>query len=225
MTVVALETDLLDGFRHYLREGHFLAEAPGLVPLSLALYRRLGAGAPVERSALASDLDQSVAAVDADLRALPESTIDLDRNGAIVAFGGLSQISANHRFMIDELALYTWCVFDALFLPQLLGKSAMSITRCPVTGMRIEISLTPTAIASSRPAAPVMSIVAPDAASCCANLRGAFCNHVKFFADESAFNEWAGDRSDVGHVSLEEAHELARQRNRHRYGDRLNAAE
>ncbi len=224
MTMAAAESDLLDGFRLYLREGHFLAEAPRLVPLSLALYRRLGASAPVTRAELADDLDMSAAALESDLRAIPPSALDIDSNGAIVAFGGLSQIPASHRFTVGDLALYTWCVFDALFLPRLIGKSAISITRCPVTGERIEISLTPTAIRSSRPAAPVMSIVAPDTMACRDNLRGAFCNHVNFFADSDAFRKWAGGGTDVAAVSLEEAHGLARQRNQYRYGDNLDAA-
>lgn len=221
--MTAAAPGLVDGFRDYLREGHFLAEAPRLVPLSLALYRRLGDGAPVERTELAADLNLTVEAVGKDLRALPDSALDFDDHGAVVAFGGLSIAPARHRFRIGDSELYTWCVFDALFLPQLLGKSAMSITRCPGTGATIEIVQTPTAIASSQPASPVMSIVAPDKESCCENLRGAFCDHVNFFADEAAFRDWAGDRPDVAAVSLEEAHELARQRNRYRYGGRIGA--
>jgi hypothetical protein len=66
-----------------------------------------------------------------------------------------------------------------------------------------------------------MSIIAPDSAACCENLRGAFCNHVNLFIDDCAFRDWATDRPDVAFVSLEEAHELALQRNRYRYGDHL----
>jgi hypothetical protein len=64
-----------------------------------------------------------------------------------------------------------------------------------------------------------MSIGAPDRAACCDNLRGAFCNHVNFFVDETAFRDWAADRSGVASVSLPEAHDLARRRNHHRHGD------
>jgi len=71
----------------------------------------------------------------------------------------------------------------------------------------------------------VMSIVAPNKESCRENLRGAFCNHVNFFADENTFRDWRGDRPDVAHVSLEEAQELARQRNQYRYGHCLAALE
>lgn len=115
---------------------------------------------------------------------------------------------------------HTWCVFDALFLPEILGKPATCVTRCPTTETEIEIALGPTYIVSSQPSEPVMSIVAPDRAACCDTLKGAFCDHVNFFVDEYAFRDWAADRSDVASVSLQDAHDLARESNQHRHGDR-----
>lgn len=221
MTAVPAIDGLQEGFQNYLREGHFLADSPELVPLTLALYRRLAKGKPVERTQLADDLSLSLKQVNALLSELPASTIDADERGNIIAFGGLSLGPANHVFRIDGLELHTWCVFDALFLPQLLGKSATSITRCPTTDARIEIALNPDAVSWSKPADPVMSIVAPDKESCCENLRGAFCNHVNFFVDENAFRAWAAGRPEVGHVSLKAAHGLAQQRNLYRYGDQF----
>jgi alkylmercury lyase len=212
-----------DDFRNYLREGNFLAGASHLVPLTLALYRLLGEGLPVHRTALAKWLSLSPVQMDTLLNDLPRSTIDFDAAGAITAYGGLSLIPANHRFKIGNKELHTWCVFDALFLPEILDKSATASTRCPATGMTIEIEMTPGEIISSRPSKPVMSIVAPDSAACCENLRSAFCNHINLFVDDRAFRDWAVDRTDVAYVSLEEAHELALQRNRYRYGDQLRA--
>ena len=215
--------DHLDDFRNYLREGNFLTGASHLIPLTLSLYRLLGEGVPVYRTALAKWLGLSLAQVDSLLNEVSRSTIDFDATGAITAFGGLSLIRANHKFKAGNKELYTWCVFDALFLPEILNKSATASTRCPATGETIEIDLTPRAIVSSRPSETVMSIIAPNSASCCENLRGSFCNHVNLFVNERAFRDWAADRSDVAHVSLEEAHELALQRNRYRYGDHLHA--
>ncbi len=215
--------DHRDDFRNYLREGNFLEGGSHLIPLTLALYRRLGEGLPVYRTALAKWLSLSPAGVDTLLNDLPRSTIDFDAAGAITAYGGLSLIPANHKLKAGSKELYTWCVFDALFLPEILNKSAKVSTCCPATGETIEIEMTPQAIISSRPSKPVMSIIAPDSAACCENLRGAFCNHVNLFVDDRAFRDWAADRTDVAYVSLEEAHELALQQNRYRYGDHLRA--
>lgn len=213
--------DHRDDFRNYLREGNYLAGASHLIPLTLALYRLLGDGLPVHRTALEKWLDLSPAQVDSLLNDLPRSTIDFDAADAITAFGGLSLLPANHRFKAGNRELYTWCVFDALFLPEILGKPATVSTLCPATGETIEIEMTPRTIVYSRPSEPVMSIIAPDSAACCENLRSAFCNHVNLFVDDRAFRDWATDRPDVAFVSLEEAHELALQRNRYRYGDHL----
>lgn len=208
-------------FRNYLREGHFLANSPELIPLTLALYRRLAKGQPVEPTLLASDLNLPCAHVNTLLRMLPTSTIDLDERGDILAFGGLSLIPANHVFRVDGMELYTWCVFDALFLPQLLGKPASLLTRCPTTDLQIEIGLDSSSVSWSQPVNPIMSIVAPDKVSCCENLRSAFCNHVNFFIDETVCGAWIDGRQEIGHVSLEEAHGLALLRNFYRYGDQL----
>ena len=212
-----------DDFHTYLREGNFLAGAAHLVPLTLALYRLLGEGLPVHRTALAKWLSLSPVQLDSLLNDIPRSTIDFDATGAVTAFGGLSLIPANHVFKAGNRELYTWCVFDALFLPEILDKPATVSTRCPATGKTIEIEMTPQAIVSSRPAEPVMSIVALDSPACCENLRGAFCNHVNFFIEADAFRTWADERNDVGFVTLNEAHELALQRNRYRYGNHLRA--
>ena len=175
--------DHRDDFRTYLREGHFLAGAAHLIPLTFVLYRLLGEGLPVRRSAVAKRLDRSPADVDGLLDDVPRSMIDVDATGAITAFGGLSLTPANHRFKVGGRALHTWCIFDALFLPEILDTPATAATRCPTTGETIEIEMTPAAIVSSRPSAPVMSIVAPDREACRDDLRGAFCNHVNLFVD------------------------------------------
>lgn len=215
--------DHRDDFRNYLREGNFLGDAPHLIPLTLALYRLLGEGMPVRRTALAKFLSLPPAQLEPLLNALPRSAIEFDTAGAITAFGGLSLTPASHSFRAGNVELYTWCVFDALFLPEILGKPATVSTRCPSTGEAIEIELTHEAILSSRPSEPVMSIIAPDHKACCESLRGAFCDHVNLFVNERAFRDWAAGRPDVAHVSLEEAHDLALQRNHTRYGDSLRA--
>jgi len=218
------DKEIGERFQGYLREGHFLAVQPELIPLSLALYRRLGERAAVQRETLGHDLGIPTAGVDLLLGKLPPSTVEIDQDGNVFAFGGLSIAEGNHEFHVDCQKLYTWCVFDGLFLPQLLGRPATLITHCPTTDIKIEIDLDPARIIRVNPAQPVMSLVAPDGDACCEDLRGAFCNHVNFFADENAFASWASERTDVTWISTERAHSLAMQRNQLRYGQHLDAA-
>jgi len=208
----------------YLREAHFLADKPELTPLTLAIYRQLGNGNPVTLAGLSASLALSLAEAEVLVAEIPAATIERDASGAVTAAGGLSLHPANHVFQVGDLTLHTWCVFDGLFLPQILGKSATLITRCPVTRRKIEISLTPEAVTHANPQNPVMSIVTPDKEARCANPRGVFCNHVNFFADEAAFQDWVADKPEVARVSLSDAHELALARNQFRYGDLLVAS-
>lgn len=217
------DKEIGERFQQYLQEGHFLAVQPDLIPLSLVLYRRLGEGVAVQRETLADDLGIPAADVGRLLAKLPPSTVDIDQDGSVIAFGGLSIAEGNHEFHVDGRELYTWCVFDGLFLPQLLEKPATLITRCPITGSKIEIDLTRERIIRVNPAQPVMSLVAPESEACCDDLRGAFCNHVNFFSDQVVFATWAAEKTDVTSVSVERAHSLAMQRNRLRYRQYLKA--
>src|SRR5262249_60788868 len=137
--------------------------------------------------------------------------------GAIVAFGGRSLTPQRHRFIAGGIQIHTWCVFDALFLPEILGQPAMLRTRCPASGAELVVALLPGALAEPRPPGAVMSIVAPDRSACCASIRHGFCDHVSLFRDEVTFAAWSRGRSDVSCVTLEEAQRLARTRNRQRY--------
>jgi len=182
--------------------------SPDLQRLSLMLYRLLAEGTPVSRQALAKTGDL--------IDQIPASTLVWE-NGSIVAYGGLSLRPSDHVFDVAGRRFYTWCVFDGLFLPEIIAQPATLTTRCPTTNAVIEVEIEPGALRSHQPAAPVMSIVAPEIAACVENLRGAFCQHVRFFVDETAFRDWARRRDGVTSIDIAEAYELARQRNAHRF--------
>ncbi len=150
--------------------------------------------------------------------ALPTTKV-LDEQGAIVAFGGLSLVSTQHRFVTREARLFTWCVFDALFLPEILGQVATLITHCPASGAELTVELMPGGVGAGRSSDCVMSVVAPDAEACCTDLRKAFCDHVNLFRDEQAFQAWSHGRQGVECVTIQEAQYFARRRNALLYPD------
>jgi alkylmercury lyase len=114
----------------------------------------------------------------------------------------------------QDAGLYTWCVFDAVFLPEILGKPATLVTHRPGSGVEITVELAPGRVRSASPSGCVMSIVTPDSDACCVNLRKAFCDHVNLFKDEQTFMAWSQGRQDVGNVTLQVAQLFARQRTR-----------
>ena len=110
-------TDILDRAGEFLTTGLVGENSSGLQTLSVESYRALAAGEPVTDQALAARTGLSEPDVEHLLAAHPASSIDRDDDGAIVAFNGLCLSPTPHRFEVDGRRLYTWCVFDALFLP------------------------------------------------------------------------------------------------------------
>ena len=201
-------------------EAGYTGENPkDLQKASLYIYRALASGKPISFASIADHLGTPVDAASTLLNLVPQSAIELDDDGHIVGFVGLSLVPTAHRFETAERSLFTWCVFDALFLPSVIGQAATLHTSCPNSHTDIEIKVTDRSVAGIAPANPVMSLTKTDTKSCCKDLRGAFCNQVNMFADQSAFDEWSLDRPNAISVSLSQAFALAQQRNAWRYPD------
>jgi alkylmercury lyase len=211
--------DTRSAFAVYLKQRVPGTNPPEMQRLSIALYRLLGRGAPVSREKLAAAAGLPFDRIEPFLGEFLPSAVVIDDRGAVVAFGGLSLAPTHHRFVTDQATLFTWCAFDALFLPEILGKRATLITHCPGSAAQLTVELSPGEVRAARPSGCVLSIVTPDTKSCCDNLRQAFCDHVNLFRDEQAFMTWSEDRRGVGCVTLEEAQIFARQRNALRYPD------
>ena len=203
-------------FGGFLQEGYLLANPPALQRMCISAYRLLAQGNPVSPDALAKAASLRLDETHALISLIPESAYTRRSDGALTEFIGLSIEKTAHRFIVGERTLYVWCVFDALFLPALLQCSAILKTRCPATHEGIIIEIDSERAAPVSPKHPVMSIIAPDNAACCRDLRGAFCDHVNFFANEDAFNR---ANVDGASVSLDDAFALAMRRNAARFPD------
>jgi alkylmercury lyase len=181
--------------------------------ISLALYREVSKGVPVTASHLGDTLGMDEKTIRQTLADIDPSRLHYDENDNIVAFAGLSQIKAPHRFLCKGHALYTWCVFDALFLPQLLRAEAQVISVCPVTDATITMLVTSEGPQQIKPANTVMSFVRPGQENLCGNLRAAFCNHVNFFASRDIGENWQKKKPGADVLSLNAAFALGRIRN------------
>jgi alkylmercury lyase len=206
----------LEGF---LEDGYLAGNPVGLQNLSLAIYRLLAKGKAVQVTDLASAMNVTALEIEELISLVPASAYDRARDQSFVSFIGLSTIPAAHQFKVGAQILYTWCVFDALFLPAILRQQAVLTTACPSTGQTIEVTVSPDGVKSAMPPQPVMSIIAPDTDACCSDLRGAFCNQINLFADRAAFSSWSkrGDADDC--ISLDDAFTLAIRRNEARFPD------
>lgn len=183
-----------------------------------ALYRQLlrllADGQPVSRERLATALGVAREAVDATLRQFPN--VEEDDQGNIVA-SGISLVPTAHRFQVNGHALYTWCALDTLLYPVVLQQTAQVSSPCPVSGVMIRLTVTPERIAHLDPPGTLVSVVVPDAAAAGDDVRGAFCQHVHFFAGAGAGATWQAAHPAATLLSVEEAYAVARLLARTRY--------
>ncbi|MDA8389696.1 MAG: organomercurial lyase MerB [Gammaproteobacteria bacterium] len=172
----------------------------------VVLLRQLAQGRPVAPAALAQALGSTaehVAELLADVAA-----VERDGDGNIVGYG-LTQRETVHGFSVGGRHLYTWCAFDTLFFPALIGQSARVASRCPATSAPVSLTVTPETVRDIQPAAAAVSLILPRATS---DIRQAFCCHVHFFASQAAGESWAATHPGVEIVPVEEAFAVGRDR-------------
>ena len=208
-----------------LEAGYLDSNPPELQALCIAVYRLLLKGAPVSDSDIARATGFGAARIAELFELIPDcacernDTNDANDANGITAFIGLSITPAKHRLVMGDGTFHTWCAFDALFLPPLLGKEAEIITRCPASDEEIRVRLSPDALLSVEPGAAVMSLVAPDQDAYRRDLRGSFCCNVNFFRDREVFEAWKQEDREIEAISLQDAFALAQRRNAYRFPD------
>lgn len=135
---------------------------------------------------------------------------EISPEGEMRAFFGLSLDPTPHHFQVGDKTLYTWCAFDAAFLPFLLKERAQVESRCPVCAEPVRVTITPAGVEAVAPATAVISLVLPEAAGCgtVADLRATFCDLSNYFCSAEEAAAWIpGDRR-AAVLSITEAVQL-----------------
>jgi len=190
--------------------------------LSFALYRELARGSPVAVPVLASLMGLATEDVDRRLRAWPG--VFYDDGHRVVGYWGLTISHTPHRLRIGGRDLYTWCGWDTLFLPELLGTNAEVRSVCRGSGQPVELTVGAGAIESKDAPTLWVSFLLPDVDAMRANLVASFCHYVHFFRSPEAARSWLEEHPGSFLLSLADAYEVGRRRNRSRYGDLLALA-
>ena len=110
--------------------------------LRLEVLRLVAKGRPVSKTRidkLAAGLGINANAATAFVTKVSEQ----DSKGRVVGILGLSQKRHPHCFEVNGQVLFTWCAWDALFLPFLLKQTAEVESVCPVTNREIRLTVTP----------------------------------------------------------------------------------
>ena len=190
--------------------------------VAVGLYRELAKGKPVDDSQLARALGLSIVATRAFLeRDAIKQFAYLDDEGRVLGFGGLAAAAMHHRFEIDGHMLSTWCAWDSLFIPEILGHSARVTSTDPESGDIVRLVVTPQRIESVEPSQAVISFVQPDVqafGTSAENVMAKFCHYIFFFASPESGERWVRKHPNTFLCSLIDAFELAKRLNAHNFG-------
>ncbi len=179
--------------------------------VSRAVINLLADGQPVTRQALATATGLSESQIEEYIASVRREGVEVE-DGTIVGLA-LSLRPTRHRFRVRGNDLYTWCGFDTLFLPIILGEPAEVDSTCPVTGTEIRLTVEADGtVSAAHPATVVVGVVGEEVTSCCeaAGPDSAICTQMPFFATREAGERWLVDHPGVAILDLDDARDVAR---------------
>ncbi len=191
--------------------------------LALRLYNELAEGEPVAIQNLARALDRPVAWVQTTLEGWPG--VFFDDDGRIQGFWGLAVKPMRHQFKVDGRTVYTWCAWDALFIPELLHRSAEVTSSCEATGDSLKLRISPDSIDTGDHDDVMVSFLVPDEDDFQESVTASFCHFVYFFRDRSAGEQWVAEHEGTFLLSIKSAFSVGKKMNAVRYEQTLKTLE
>jgi alkylmercury lyase len=187
--------------------------------LALATYMRLARGMAASLVEIAED-----AGIDTEKaqRILSDWIgVYSDEAKRVTGFWGLTIAKMKHGFEVEGAQLYTWCAWDTLFLPELLGKSARVDSICVASGEPVRLRISPKRVESVDPGSVCISFLTPDSSRFQQDIVQNFCHYIHFFRSRKDGEAWIAKTPGTFILSLDEATELARRKNQLQFGSLL----
>ena len=178
--------------------------------VAVALYRLLAQGEPVSPTRLAGAVGLSETYIRDILARWPG--VYHDDSGSVIGFWGLALREMPHRFTVERRTLYTWCAWDSLFIPGIIGKTAHVESADPLTKELVTLSVGPDVIHTASPAGIVVSFLSPERPFD-ADVITSFCHFVHFFDSAESGARWTATHEGTFLLSLEEAFTLGQMTN------------
>ena len=180
----------------------------------IKMWRVLGQGLSVTQEVTAKaaqELGIPFQTIDEFLRPVTER--DSDDN--IIGLMGLSlNQDWGHGLTIGDRSFRTWCAWDTLFLPAMLGEEVVVESNSPVSGTTIRLTVTPDGVESASPEGAVVSIATIDPeihdVSSVEAIWSNFCHQVFFFPSIEEASEWAVGKTNIQLVSVADGFEVGR---------------
>lgn len=187
--------------------------------LALRLYALLAEGQPVAIERLA----QEMAVPEVDVKTVLDSWrgVFYDNLNRVIGFWGMTIKEMKHHFEVNGKTVFTWCAWDALFIPELLNATANITSQCTTTGNEIRLSVSPHGIESCSPQGVMVSFLTPDEDKLSENIIANFCHYVHFFVSTEAGEQWFASHEGSFLLSLNDAFMVGKKMNAVRYKQSL----
>ena len=132
------------------------------------------------------------------LQVTPETVIstlrsfgaEFDKEGNILGVG-LTLVPTPHVYKVNGRKLYTWCAVDALLFPVMLKHTAHIESLDPISGDKIQVTVTPDGVQNVEPESAVVSWVNSSVDP--SNIRGSICHYVYFFSSSETASKWIAE--------------------------------
>ena len=187
---------------------------PEQARLLVQVLRTLARGRPVsaqEIDVIAADFGWAPEVAHGFLRPLTER----DAADAVIGvFPGLSLGNHPHRLSMNGRQMSAWCAEDTLFLPALLGQTAMIESTSPLSRAPVRLTVSPDGVMKVYPPEAVISIAVVDGDTKLTSVETiwmTFCQNIHFFATREEAVRWAAARDDIAILTPDEGFELGRQ--------------
>lgn len=112
---------------------------------------------------------------------------ETNKEGDITGYLGLSLNKTAHQLNFDNKSLYAWCAMDTILLPRYLIHRWEIISKDPITGNHVKLSISDNLLEWTKPV-PVFISWMEKADSC--DIRSSFCQYSYFFESELSANKW-----------------------------------
>ena len=193
--------------------------------ISAQIYRLLAeTGQPVSFRSLAQNLNLPVSEVQ---QVLDDWTgLFYDDENRIVGYWGLALGKTPHRFAVNGHTLYTWCSWDSLFIPQVIGRTAQVESLDPLSKEDVRLTVSPEGVEQVEPGSAVTSFMIPETDHIRSDVIKSFCHYLHFFASRETAENWveqSAKSSDLLILSIEEAFRIGLEKNQLQYPDILES--
>lgn len=183
--------------------------------VALAVYRCLARGTPAAPERIAQVSETSAEVVKHFLDTWIGVYRDDEEN--VLGFWGLAIPEMNHHFEVNGVSLFTWCAWDALFLPELLDETAHVTSACPISKQEVTLTVDAGGISNLQPATAVVSFLTPEREAFEDDVVSTFCHYVHFFASKDDGEKWTSEHPGTLLLTVDEAFQLGQFKNHHQF--------